>query len=352
MGHTDNPPSGPPGPRDRGVPGQGALPSAEPILYNAPILGRSVAFLRIHEQIGEAARSNCSTLFLGESGGGKSRHARELHELGPRRHGPFIICGVGNLPEPLAQSQLFGHKRGVFTGANEDQVGLLQTADHGDILFDDVDKFPLFIQPMFLRFLDDHRICPLGATTATLVNVRVLAATNQDLKQLVAKGLFLKDLMNRLGDIVIHIPPLRERREDIQPLVEYLLKAYALEQQRPVSALDPEALAMLEGAHWPGNVRDIAKAVLHCVLRANGGRITPEIVAGAPGLQELQGGPIAELARLGQLTGDERRSKPIIERALELTRGRGEDAAVALRLSLRTFQRECKRHEIRLRKGR
>jgi len=256
---------------------------------------------------------------------------------------------MGNLPETLVQSELFGHVRGSFSGADTDKLGLLRTADGGSICFDDADKLPLSIQPNLLQFLDTHEVRPIGSARTFKVNVRVLATTNQDLRQLVSRGQFMRDLMNRLGEIEVRIPPLRERREDIAPLVRYLVEAYALEHGEPVPQIDTAAMTLLEMSEWPGNCRDVAKVALHCVLGAERGSITPEIVTAAPGFAPPSEGSPPELGKLASLPEIERRSKAVMVRALELMRWRLKDAATALGITYRTFQRDCQRHGIRIR---
>lgn len=323
------------------------------VLHDAPLTYRSAVFLEAVRRAKDAGRSNSPVLFRGPSGAGKGRLARAMHEEGPRRKGPFIVCSVADLPESLVQSELFGHVKGAYSGADSDRLGLLQAADGGTIIFDDVDKFALSAQPCLHRFLDDRRVRPVGSSRYERVDVRIASATNRDLEELASKGLFQGDLAYRLSEDVIYVPPLRERREDIAPLVEYLVRAYALEQGRPVPTVEPGAMEVFEAGEWPGNARDVARAVRWCVREAERRVITKERAAEAPGVagREASRGSGAERARLKGLTLEERRSKEMILRALELSRGKMREAAEILAVPLRTLQRDCQRFEIRMRGG-
>jgi DNA-binding NtrC family response regulator len=263
----------------------------------------------------------------------------------------LVICGVANLPETLAQGELVGTVKGAFSGADSDKLGFLRSAEGGAICFEDVDGLPLAIQPYLLHFLDTHEVRPIGSTRTFKVNARIMATTNKDLQLLVAQGLFMRDLMYRLGEFVIRIPPLRERREDIAPLVQHLIQCLAVERHEAVRTVDPEAMVLLESAEWPGNCRQVSSAVLHCVLEAKGGVITPEIVRTVPGIAGPTEGTLSELVLLASLSENERRSKGIMVRALELLKGRVKETASALGITYRTFQRDCKRHGIRVRGG-
>jgi DNA-binding NtrC family response regulator len=313
------------------------------VLHDAPIIGESPAFCRVLREVEKAAGIDCSVMFSGPSGVGKGKLARHLHQLSARRDGPFVICSAADLPESIAQRELFGHVRGAYSGADLDQSGLLQMADHGTIFIDDVDKLPLIIQSCLLRFLDDFQIRPIGSPTTIQLNVRVLAATNQNLEVLAARGLFLNDLRHRLGEIGIEIPPLHERKQDVRLLVEYFVHAYANDQSIETPRIHEEVLATLEQLPWPGGVRELGKAVLSCLLQAKDGLIK-DVVLNTQGLT-----PSPALPSLSHLSEEERRSKEIIVKALDACKWKMSEAAKLVNLSLRTFQRDCARLGIRLR---
>jgi transcriptional regulator with GAF, ATPase, and Fis domain len=234
------------------------------------IIGESPALRRAIGVLQKAAPTDAPVLLLGESGTGKELFARALHELSGRRPGPFVAINCAALPETLLDSELFGHVRGAFTGAVADAVGKFQAAHGGTIFLDEVGDMSAALQAKLLRTLQEGEIQPVGSPRARRVDVRVVCATNRDLEGLVRTGRFRQDLFFRLNVVALRLPPLRERREDLEPLARYFLDRDARELRRPISGFAPAALARLRSYDWPGNVRELRNAVRYAALLAAG----------------------------------------------------------------------------------
>ena len=219
------------------------------------------------------AESDASVLISGESGSGKEIIARAIHRASPRRDRPFVAINCGAIPEQLLESELFGHVRGSFTGAVRDHKGLFQTANQGTLFLDEIGDMPVALQVKLLRVLQEQEVRPVGSTTTHKVNVRVISATNRNLKARIAEGKFREDLFYRLNVINVTIPPLRERKEDIAELARHFLAKYAKKLAKPVTDFTPEALELLSAYRWPGNVRELENTVHRAVLLATGEEI-------------------------------------------------------------------------------
>jgi DNA-binding NtrC family response regulator len=210
--------------------------------------------MRIVEQV---SPSSASVLITGETGSGKEILARTIHRLSPRAERPFIAINCSAIPESLMESEIFGHERGAFTGAAERRIGCFELADGGTLLLDEIGEMPMQTQAKLLRVLEDHKVRRLGSKVETAVDVRVLAATNKEPEQAVAKGELRQDLYFRLNVFHIHLPPLRDRKEDIPLLVEYILRDLNTKHGRHIRGVNPEVLEMFAGYSWPGNVREL-----------------------------------------------------------------------------------------------
>jgi DNA-binding NtrC family response regulator len=210
--------------------------------------------MRILEQV---SPSSASVLITGETGSGKEILARTIHRLSPRAERPFIAINCSAIPESLMESEIFGHERGAFTGAAERRIGCFELADGGTLLLDEIGEMPAPTQAKLLRVLEDHKVRRLGSKVETPVDVRVLAATNKEPEQAVAKGELRQDLYFRLNVFHIHLPPLRERKDDIPLLVEHILRDINAKHGRHVRGVNPEVLEMFAGYSWPGNVREL-----------------------------------------------------------------------------------------------
>jgi len=243
-------------------------------------LGRMVAkspkMKKIFDLIPKVASSPSSVLITGESGTGKELIARALHNLGSRRDYPFVVVNCGGIPENLLESELFGYVKGAFTGADRDKEGLFMRAHRGTIFLDEIGELPPTLQVKLLRVLQEKAFCPLGSTEERHVDVRIVAATNRDLEKEVMEGRFREDLFYRLNVIHIHIPPLRERPEDIPILVQYFLEKYSKEQGKPVQGISSYAMEALKNYPFPGNVRELENIVERSVALSSTSLILPE----------------------------------------------------------------------------
>jgi DNA-binding NtrC family response regulator len=236
-------------------------------------LGRSEAAKAVLDLVRQAAAYDSTVLFTGESGTGKELLACALHDLSPRRSGPFVPINCAAIPAALLESELFGHERGAFTGAVRAHSGLFEQADGGTLLLDEIGDMPLLLQTRLLRVLEDGRIRRVGGTRDAVVNVRVVAATATDLEQAVSAGRFREDLFYRLNVVRVRIPPLRERRQDIPLLVDALVERAATRLGRRLRGVTAEALAALVEYPWPGNVRQLENALERAVIVAPGERV-------------------------------------------------------------------------------
>ena len=241
------------------------------------LFGDSDAMRTIHTTIYQLRNNDtASVLITGETGVGKEVVARAIHAGGPRASTPFVPLNCGAIPFELAESIFFGHIRGAFTGAITDQTGYFERADGGTLFLDEVGDMPIETQVKLLRALDDSVIMPIGATESKNVDVRVIAATNTDLKAQVETGQFRSDLYFRLAGMPIEISPLRDRKEDILLLAEYHLSALAVQMEVPTPELTPKAVAALEEYALPGNVRELMNIIEHALIVSEGAAIQPE----------------------------------------------------------------------------
>jgi two-component system response regulator HydG len=249
-------------------------------------VARGGAMANVVDLVRRVAPSDATVLLLGESGTGKELVARMIHARSARVGRPFVAVDCGALPEHLLESELFGHAKGAFTGAISAKRGLFEEADHGTVLLDEVGDLPLVLQVKLLRVLQEQTIRRVGTTTPTKIDIRVIAATSRDLTAQVKARVFREDLFYRLNGIVIDLPPLRERAEDVIPLAVHFLRTYADRLGRRVSGISREATELLLRHPWPGNVRELEKAIERAVVLASGDTILPAdlppAVAGKP----------------------------------------------------------------------
>ena len=242
-------------------------PSIESLLKLAPddpeswVLGSNPKVNRIARHVERAADVECTVLVSGETGTGKELWARLLHRLGPRRDKPFVPVNCAALTPTLAESQLFGHEKGAFTGAAGRSLGVFRAAEGGIVFLDEVGEMPLELQPKLLRVLQQHEVTPVGASMPVVVDVQVVAATNRDLECEVLEGRFREDLYYRLNMVEFHVPPLRHRVDDIPHLVEFFSRKFAARYQRPLWKPSGEMIRQFCEYHWPGNIRQLANII-------------------------------------------------------------------------------------------
>ncbi|MBR9989594.1 MAG: sigma-54-dependent Fis family transcriptional regulator [Gemmatimonadetes bacterium] len=251
------------------------------------IVGETDPMVETLERVIQIAPVSSTVLLTGESGTGKERVARGIHALSPRRHKPFIATNVAAMAETLLESELFGHEKGAFTGAVGQRKGFFELAHRGTLFLDEMGEMPMATQTKLLRVLEEQRFRRLGGETEIAVDVRVIAATNQPLRQLVEVGRFRRDLYFRLNVLHIDLPPLRERRADIPLLVEAFIREASREHDRPRISISSEAMAILTGYDWPGNVRELRNLVESMVVLAPGQVIRPEDIP--PDIRDARG---------------------------------------------------------------
>lgn len=243
----------------------------------AHIVGKSQTMHKVFEKIIKVAPTKTSVLITGESGTGKELVARAVHFNSNRKDKPFVVVNCGAIPDQLMESELFGHVKGAFTGAHATRHGLFESADGGTIFLDEIGELSLAMQVKLLRFLQDHKIRMVGGVQEISVDTRVVAATNRDLSQLVQAGAFREDLFYRLNVIGLHLPPLRERREDIPVLVMHFIEKYRKELGRDdIRGVSPEVMDILSTHEFKGNVRELENIVEHAMTFASDDRITPD----------------------------------------------------------------------------
>src|SRR5271166_1772281 len=246
---------------------------ADTSVFGPRLLGTSGAIQHLREMIARVARSQAPVHIYGESGTGKELVAKLIHESGPRRDGPFVPVNCGAIPTELMESELFGHKRGSFTGAVSDKKGLIQSAEGGTLFLDEIADLPLHMQVKLLRVIQEKAVRPIGEQQETGIDVRILSATHKSLAQLVAEGKFREDLFYRVNVIELRVPALRERAEDIPELAEAILRRLGRRMKIPPPALTKEALAALANYSFPGNVRELENILERAITLSTGGEV-------------------------------------------------------------------------------
>jgi DNA-binding NtrC family response regulator len=310
-----------------------------------PIIGQSRAMTAVLETVARIAPTDANVLLEGESGTGKGLIARAIHQGSPRAGGPFLVITCSAFPEPLLESELFGHERGAFTGAVGAKQGLFEVADRGTLFLDEVGEMSPAMQAKLLQVLDSRELRRVGGTRLHRVDVRIVAATNKTLAAEIQAGRFREDLYYRLNVVTLVLPPLRERREDIPLLIAHFMQRFQV-SGRPPKAVSPEAVRLLCEHDWPGNVRELANTIERLVILTPGEIIGPEDLPA--NLRISPGGPpgtgpaptsLAEMERLH------------IARVLSRTGGRKMQAARLLGIDLKTLNLKLKRYAIPLPSG-
>ncbi len=311
-------------------------------------VGRSQVMQEILTLVEKVAPTPATVLITGESGVGKEVVARSIHLQSPRKDNVFLAVNCSAIPENLLESQLFGYVKGAFTGATCSQEGLFQRAREGTIFLDEIGEMPLSLQPKLLRVIEEKKVLPVGATTPATVDVRILASTNRDLREEVEAGRFRGDLYYRLNVIGIQIPPLRSRREDIPPLVDYLIRRHNLEMKKNYKGVDNATMRILMSLPWKGNTRELDNVLERAMILGNGEWIIP---ADLPGQEASQPESSVEEDLNKALQVYERSH---IEKTLENTSGDKKRAAEILGMSISTLYRKIERlgiHKVEIASG-
>ncbi len=256
----------------------------------AGLMTRDPGMLRVCRTIEKVASSNATIMLLGESGTGKEVLARGLHQASPRKAGKFVAINCAAIPENLLESELFGYEKGAFTGAAKMTLGKIETANGGTLMLDEIGDLPISLQAKLLRFLQERTIERIGGRQEIAVDVRIVCATHQDLKALTKEGRFREDLYYRLAEIVINIPPLRDRVGDPALLAHAFVRRFAQEQSRSAMTLTEEAVRAIESHRWPGNIRELENCIKRATIMADGNQITREEVGfNPPESEEVEG---------------------------------------------------------------
>jgi two-component system, NtrC family, response regulator PilR len=306
------------------------------------LLGQSAAMEELRELIGRVARSQAPVHISGESGTGKELVAQLIHESGPRRDGPFVPVNSGAIPTELMESELFGHKRGSFTGAVADKKGLVQVAEGGTLFLDEVADLPLHMQVKLLRLIQERTVRPVGESREVAVDARILSATHKDLGALVADGHFREDLYYRINVIEIKVPPLRGRLEDVPELARSILSRVARRSKLAVPEIAPDAMKILVNYHYPGNVRELENILERALTLCGEGRITAADIAVRPGPAPaaMTSVEVSDGALDAQVEHIEREA---IVKALEQTRYNKTAAAKLLGITFRALRYRIKK---------
>ena len=308
------------------------------------IIGRSSTMGKLFETLSLVAPSEATVLITGESGTGKELIANALHQNSPRREHPLIKVNCAALPEPLLESELFGHEKGAFTGAVARKPGRFQLAHKASLFLDEIGDMSLTTQVKILRVLQEQEFEPVGGTQTLKVDIRVIAATNKDLKEEIEAGRFREDLFYRLNVVTLNVPPLRDRREDIPLLADFFLKRYAEKNRRHMKGFSPRAVDLLMRHPWPGNVRELENVVERAVILAREETISPMDLPSA--IRELDASETDLLADLTPGKSLKEVERRMILRTLEEAGGNRTHAAEILGISRRTLQLKLKEYGI------
>jgi two-component system response regulator PilR (NtrC family) len=328
------------------------------------IIGNSEGMLAVFRLVETIARTNSTVLITGESGTGKDMVARAVHFNSLRADHPFVALNCGAVPETLLESELFGHMRGAFTGADANKKGLIEVAGRGTVFLDEIGEMNASMQVKLLRVLQDRRFRRLGGTEEVQADIRIIAATNQDLPKMVADGRFREDLFYRINVIPIHLPPLRDRREDIPLLAEHFLGRFATQMNKPIHSISGEAQQRLREYGWPGNVRELENVIERAVALEQTPVILPETLpdhlagvavsarASAAGFEGAMRSPgVPALPELGEGLDLEARGdefyRHFISLALDRAGGVQTRAAELLGMSFRSFRYYAKKFNVR-----
>jgi len=309
-------------------------------------IGESIQIRKIKDTIARIAQTNSSVLITGESGTGKEVVARTIHEQSPVSSGPFVAINIGGVPENLLESELFGYEKGAFTGANARKIGMLELANGGTLFLDEIGDMPFSLQVKILRVLQERSITRLGGTEPLPINARIICATNKDLEQMVRDGKFREDLFFRLNVVRIHIPPLRERKEDIPLLAAWIIKKLNANMGRHFSGLTPEAMDKLKSYDFYGNIRELENILERAAIFSDGDLITDDNI-------ELRGEDLRPASAKGTESSADAEGmslkeieKQTIEKALRRWEGNRTRAAKELGITRRTLITKIEEYDL------
>ncbi|SYZ72448.1 Acetoacetate metabolism regulatory protein AtoC [Candidatus Zixiibacteriota bacterium] len=310
------------------------------------IIGQNEKMKEVSRLIQKVAGSDTSVLLLGESGTGKELFARAIHNLSPRRDKPYVAINCAAIPHELLENELFGSEKGAYTSSVARKMGKFEIAEGGTIFLDEIGDMDISLQAKLLRVLQQKSFERLGGTKSVAVNVRVIAATNMDLNEMIKKKAFREDLYYRLSVFPITIPPLRERPDDIRPLAEYFINKYCRDMKKQAKNMSKEALALLERYHWPGNVRELENTIERAIILAESKKITPDHLAiRIPSTGEIrlrEGAGLKEIGAHAQMQAE----KAAILRILSQVRGNKRKCAEILKIDYTTLFDKIKKYEI------
>jgi two-component system, NtrC family, response regulator PilR len=318
------------------------------------IIGQSPKMRAIFELIQTVAPQSSRVLITGESGTGKELVARAIHENSARALAPFITINCGAFPETLLESELFGFMKGAFTGANDNRHGLFQAAHGGTLFMDEIGNMSLTMQVKLYRVLQEGKVRPIGSTEESDVDVRIIAATNKDFEKEIAEGRFREDLYYRLSVIPVHLPSLRERKEDIPLLARHFLEKFRKLMEKPIEGISPEVVRRLETYEWPGNVRELENTMERAVALETTSEITlrvlPDRIAGYASTTAMQGNGNGDLGFPAEGVDFEKEvaaaERRYLQAALEKSQGIRTQAADLLKISYRSFRHYAKKHNL------
>jgi len=311
--------------------------ATKPIVGSNMIMGKSAEARQMHDYILRVAPTRMTVLILGESGTGKEYAARMIHENSSRRDKPFVAVDCGSLSRELAPSELFGHLRGSFTSAVDDKTGVFVQANQGTVFLDEVGNLSYDVQMQLLRALQEQKVRPVGSAKDIKVDVRIVAATNENLETAIAEGRFREDLFHRLNEFSVFVPPLRDRKGDVEIFANEFLRQANEELEKNIQGFTPEALAMLEKHRWSGNLRELRNMIRRVVLFVSGEMITPNdfpTFAAAPAVEDMALMPENEREQ--------------IENALRKARGNKTLAAQLLKIDRKTLYNKIHLYDIKL----
>ena len=312
------------------------------------IIGKSEKIASVAQNIQKVAPSKTTALILGESGTGKELFARAIHNLSPRREYPFVPINCAAIPRELLESELFGHEKGSFTGADFRKLGKFELADKGTIFLDEIGEMDIALQAKLLRVLQEEEIERIGGLKTIKIDVRIIAASNKDLEKAVSEKAFREDLFYRLSVFPVKIPPLRERIEDIPLLVDFFLNKYCRELKAPLKSISKETMEMLVNYSWKGNVRELENTIERAIILCDGKMLTPEHVSLSPlpleaGLKNLpMNGTLEDASKEALRIAETQR----ITKALKETKGNKSRAAEVLQVSYKTLLTKIKEYHI------